>query len=503
MKRFLRYTTAIIATSYLAGCKVGPDYKRPDLPKGMDYQSTPLTNTSGRGTNAFDVSQHFQTGVDVPGKWWELFQNPVLNSFVEQALAHNQSLAGMQAGLKSAWEQRRIEGAGLYPTVSASFNPTRNKTSKALSPVPNSNLWLYSMHTAQLNIGYVPDLWGGVRRAIEAASAQAEIQRFQLEATAITLISNIVSTTINEASIRAQISATEDLIASQKETLNTLKARQRLGDASLQDVVTQLASVAQLEATLPPLRQQLAQTRDQLAVLAGVAPNSPLPEFYLEQYKLPNELPVSFPSALLEQRPDVRAAQAQIKSASAQVGVAIANRLPNLQLSATPGEVMDKMHDFFRPGYGNWTLSATLMQPIFQGGSLLHAERQAKDNLLQAKDNYEATVISAIQDVADTLYALKYDADTLEANQTNYDAAGRSLKIVKGQLRLGDVSELTVLQAQQAYAQARLSLVQAQSARFSDSVALFQSLGGGWWNRNDLGMSPKDQEKLGKSLWPW
>ena len=503
MKRLLKGSTALLGLVVLVGCAVGPDFHKPDLPKGMDYQSAPRTATAGHGGTGAGVSQTFQTGVDIPGKWWEIFQNPSLNALVEQALANNQSLKAMQTGLKSAWEQRRIEGAGLYPTLSASFNPTRNKTSRVYSPVPNNNTWLYNVHTAQLTVGYVPDLWGGTRRAIEAAGAQAEIQKFQLEATALTMISDLVNATIEEASIRAQIAATQDLIASQKSTLALITKRQKLGDASQQDMVSQLASVAQLEATLPGLNLQLAQTRDQMAVLVGVAPNSPLPEFRLEQFTLPQTLPVSLPSDLLNQRPDVRAAQAQIQSASAQVGVAIANRLPNVQLSALPGQAVGTMSDFFKPGYGNWTIAATVMQPIFQGGSLLHAERQARDNLMQANETYKATVLSAIQDVADSLHALDFDADALQANQSAYDATAQSLKIAHAQLRLGDVSELMVLQAQQANAQARLALVQAQGARYSDSVALFQSLGGGWWNRNDLGMTPAAQKALGKSLVPW
>lgn len=503
MKRVLKNTTALLGSVLISACAVGPDFHRPDLPKDVNYQATLLAGTVGNAQSGTGVAQHFQSGVDIPGKWWEVFRNPQLNTLVEQALANNQSMKAMQTGLKSAWEQRRIEGAGLYPTISASFNPTRNKTSRVYSPVPNNNSWLYNVHTAQLTIGYVPDLWGGTRRAIEAAGAQAEIQKFQLEATALTLISDLVSATIDEATLRAQIEATQDLIASQKSALKLITARQKFGDASEQDMVAQLASVAQLEATLPSLNLQLAQTRDQLAVLVGVAPNTPLPTFTLEQFTLPQTLPVSLPSDLLNQRPDIRAAQAQIQSASAQIGVAIANRLPNVQLSALPGQAVGTMSDFFKPGYGNWTIAATVMQPIFQGGSLLHAERQARDNLLQANETYKATVLSAIQDVADSLHALDFDADALMANENAYTATGKSLKIAQAQLRLGDVSELMVLQAQQSHAQARLAYVQAQGARFSDSVGLFQSLGGGWWNRNDLGMTPEAQKALGKSLLPW
>jgi len=246
--------------------------------------------------------------------------------------------------------------------------------------------------------------------------------------------------------------------------------------------------------TLPPLNLALAQNRDQMATLIGVTPNTPMPEFHLEQFTLPRSLPVSLPSALLNQRPDVRAAQAQIQAASAQIGIAIANRLPNVQLSATPAQAVGTMSDFFKPGYGNWTIAATLMQPIFQGGSLLHAERGARDNLLQANDQYKATVLSAIQDVADSLHAVSFDADTLAANETNLQASEKTLNISHAQLRLGDISTLSLLQAQQSVSQARLSYVQAQAARFSDSVGLFQALGGGWWNRNDIGMTPAEPD---------
>ncbi|WP_231877988.1 efflux transporter outer membrane subunit [Gluconobacter sp. DsW_056] len=498
-----RHASFLLCLTALSACAVGPDFHRPDLPKNAAYEGQPLTATAGHGVAGATVPQQFQPGVDIPGQWWTVFGNPSLNALVDQALANNQSLRAMQQGLKSAWEQRRIEGAGLYPTLSASFNPTRNKTSKVYSPVPNSNVWLYNVHTAQLNIGYVPDLWGGTRRAIEAAGAQADLQKFQLEATALTMISDLVNATIEEATIRAEIDATNELIRSQRAVLKTVTAEQGIGNASRQDMAQQLASVAQLEATLPGLSLQLAQTRDQMAVLVGVTPNTPLPEFRLEQFTLPKTLPVSLPADLLNQRPDIRAAQAQIQSASAQIGVAIANRLPNVQLSATPAQAVGVMSDFFKPGYGNWTIAATVMQPIFQGGSLLHAERQARDNLLQANETYKATVLSAIQDVADSLHAVTFDADTLKADEDLLKATTQSMTIARGQLRLGDVSELVLLQAQQTDAQARLAYVQAEGARFSDSVGLFQSLGGGWWNRNDMGMTPAAQKALGKSLVPW
>ncbi|GBR43477.1 efflux transporter outer membrane subunit [Neokomagataea thailandica] len=503
MKRAFRLTSVLCATVCVAACAVGPDSKPPIMADKIGYQAQSVKDTVGAAGSGFNAAQHFAQGSDVSGTWWEIFGNAQLNALVLQALDNNQTLHGMQDALKAAWEQRRVEGASLYPSVSGQLMVTRNKTSYALSNVPFANEWLYNLHTLQLNIGYVPDLWGGNRRAIQASGADADVQRFQVEATALTMITNLVESALQEASLRAQIDATTIQIETQRHTLRIISAQNRLGDMSQQDIAAQTASVAQLEASLPPLQQQLEQTRHQIAVLVGQSPDAPLPVFTLDKFTLPAQLPLTVPSDLLNQRPDIRAAQAQIDGAAARVGVAIANRLPNVQLSALPGQVVGKFTEFFTPSFSNWFIGATLTQPIFQGGSLLHAEREARDNLLQANELYKATVLSAVQNVADTLSALQADAAALQANQKNFDAATKSLKIAQAQLRLGDVSVSTLLQAQQAQAQARVALVQAQGARFSDSVALFQSLGGGWWHRNDLGMTPKEQKKLGKSLVPW
>ncbi|MXV45199.1 efflux transporter outer membrane subunit [Saccharibacter sp. 17.LH.SD] len=488
----------------LGGCMVGPKDKAPALPKHADYNATPFTQTSGRNTgNSILRKQFFVNGMDVSGQWWEVFQNPKLNRLVEEALANNQSLKAMQAGLKASWEQRRVEGAALYPSISAQFIPSRNKTSKTLSPVPNSNEWLYNLHTAQLNIGYVPDLWGGTRNAIKAASAQADIQQAQLEATALTMISNLVNATIIEAGVRAQIHAKEAQIAEQRQVLAIQKKQNGLGDLSRQSTLIQRDALAQIEADLPPLKNQLAQTRDQIAVLVGVPPNEDLPIFELKDFTLPEKLPVSLPSALLEHRPDIQAARAQIKAAAAQVGIAIANRLPNVQLSALPGQAVGHMSEFFKPGYGNWEIAATVTQPIFQGGSLLHAQREARDNLLQANEYYKSTVISAIGDVADSLHAVQFDSDTLMADQNGLDAAEASLRIAQAQHRFGDNSQIDLIQARLSVIQDQLSVAQDETARFSDTVGLFQSLGGGWWHRDDLGVSPQKAKYLSNTLVPW
>lgn len=491
----------------LGGCIVGPSPKDiPPLPDKTGYSQKPIKPvTSGRDNAKDNIlhRQHFVSGADIAGKWWESFQNPRLNQLIEQSLVNNRTLTAMQAGLKAAWEQRRVEGASLYPTISAQFIPTRNKTSKALSPVPNNNEWLYNLHTAQLNIGYVPDFWGGARLAIRNAQAQADIQRFQLEATTLTMISNIVNTAITEAGLRAQIRAKEALIAQQTAMLRINQRQVGLGDQSRQSQLLLRDSLAQLQADLPPLQTQLAQARDQLATLAGLPPNADLPVFELKDFTLPRQLPVAVPAQLILQRPDVASAQAQIRSAGAQLGIAIANRLPNVQLSALPGEAVDSMGKMFKPGMGNWMLAATVTQPIFQGGSLLHAQREAKANYTQAKEYYKAAILSAVSDVADSLHAVELDGNTLMADQSGLDAATQALHIAEVQHRLGDNSEIDVAQARMAVAQDQISVAQDEVARLSDTVGLFQALGGGWWNRNDLGVSPEDAKRLSTTLVPW
>lgn len=474
----------------LSACSVGPDFHRPALPGTPQYQSgaAPRQVHGSSGAGQAGMAQTLVTGGDVAGAWWKLFGVPELNALVARAQAQNPSLQSAQATLKAAWEQAKVQASPMFPSISASFNPTRNKTSRALSPVPGSNAYLYNLHTLQLNISYQPDLWGGLRRQIEAAAAQADVQRFQLEAQVNTLINTLVVAVIQQAGTRSQIDALLTSIASQKDVLRIVEGRQRLGDASLGDVLVQKALLSQTEALLPPLQLTLEQAHDQIATLVGATPDEALPEPRLEAFHLPAELPVSLPSRLLEQRPDVRAAEAQMHINSAQVGVAIANRLPNVQLSATPGQAINAMSQFFAPGYGNWEIGAMLAQPLFQGFQLWHLEREARQTLLASADTYRATVLGAIQNVADTLHALHDDADGLSASAENDQAAARSVKIARAQFTLGDVSMALVQNAEQQELTARQTLVQAQAARFSDTVALFQALGGGWWHRNDSGM---------------
>ena len=346
--------------------------------------------------------------------------------------------------------------------------------------------FLYNLYAAQLNVSYTPDVFGANRRQVESLDAQASIQRFQLEATYITLATNVVSAAVTEASLRGQIAATKEIIDQDTKALRILKDQFRLGYAMRIDVAAQEAALAQAEATLPPLEKAFEQNRDLLRVLVGNLPNEDIAEkFDLDSIQLPQELPVSLPSKIIDQRPDVRAAEEAIRSANAQVGVAIANRLPQFSITGSYGATSTMWSSLFSPAGAFWTIVGGVSQPIFDGGTLLHRERAADEALMQAAYQYRSTVLTGYQNVADTLHAVVSDADALKADFASEEAAKVTLDLTHKQQQVGYVDYLTLIQAELAYQQAKLTLVQAQAARLGDAAALFQALGGGWWNRKD------------------
>jgi NodT family efflux transporter outer membrane factor (OMF) lipoprotein len=345
----------------------------------------------------------------------------------------------------------------------------------------------YSLYTPQVSVSFVPDVFGLNRRTVESLQAQEQQARFALAATHITLSANVAAGAIQEASLRGQIAATHELITINTNMLQILRDQYAKGYASELDVAAQESQLAQVAANLPPLLKQLAQQRDLLAVLAGWFPNQDLIEkFELSSLQLPQELPVSLPSQLVEQRPDVRQAEENLHSASAQIGIARANRLPSFALTADAGSMAVVLGRLFSGGNGFWDIAAGVTQPIFDGGTLMHRERAARAAYTQADEQYRGTVLTAFQNVADTLSALQQDADALKAAAAAKDAASVTLDLTKKQLESGYASYLALLSAEQAYQQALINLVQAQSNRYADTAALFQALGGGWWNRTDI-----------------
>src|SRR5215813_9665583 len=372
----------------------------------------------------------------------------------------------------------------FYPTIQANSSPSRQKASANLSPPLSTSDLLYNLFTSQVTVGFTPDVFGGNRRQVESLRGLAESQRFQLEATYVTLTSNVVAAAVQQASLRAQIAATQDIIEISTKSLALVRRQFELGAVAGLDVAAQEAALAQVLQTLPPLQKQLEQNRDLLTALAGDFPSEDsFEQFELSAIRLPAELPVSFPSKLVEQRPDVRAAEEQLHSASAQIGAAIANRLPQFTITAAYGGVATDFTKTFAAGNPYWLAAGNVAQTLFAGGTLLHRQRAAEAAFEQAAAQYRSTVLTAFQNVADTLYALQSDAESLKAAVAAERAAKLTLDITLKQQQLGAVSYLALLISQQAYQQTLITRVQAQANRFADTAALFQALGGGWWNR--------------------
>ena len=467
------------------GCVVGPNFKQPSAPQVPNYTPQQPNVTSSTPNVPGGEAQTLVEARDIPGDWWTLFHSKPLNDLIERALKANPDLKSAQAALVVARENTLAQRGYYYPYVSAGFTAARGKSSADVSPVTFSGALTYSLYTPQVAVSFVPDVFGLNRRNVEALKAQEQAVRFALVATHITLSSNVAAAAIQEAALRGQIDATNELIEINTKMLQTLRSQYSKGYATELDVAAQEAQLAQTEATLPPLLKQLAQQRDQIAVLAGGFPNQELPEqFELSSLQLPRELPLTLPSKLVEQRPDVRQAEENLHTASALVGVAIANRLPAFNLTADAGSMAVILGHLFTAGF--WDLAAGVTQPVYDGKTLLHRERAAKAAYTQAEEQYKSTVLTAFQNVADTLHAISQDADGLMKAVDATKAAAVTLALTKRQFDAGYTTSLAVLSAEQAYQQALLSQVQAQSNRYSDTAALFQALGGGWWNRSDL-----------------
>jgi NodT family efflux transporter outer membrane factor (OMF) lipoprotein len=477
------------ASLFFAACAVGPNFRKPAAPDISSYTATPVSTTSSTGV-AGGEAQHFTKNIDIPGEWWALFHSKPLNDLIERSLKANPDIKAAQAALLVARENMRAQKGAFYPTVTGTFSATRSKTSNELSPATASGALYYSLYTHQVTVSYVPDVFGLNRRTVESLQAQAQQAGFALVAAHIALSANVAAAAIQEASLRGQIDATRQLIAINSNMVQVLRNQLAKHAITQADLAAQESQLAQINATLPPLLKQLAQQRDLLAALSGAFPSEDFAEkFELLNLQLPQNLPLSLPSRLVEQRPDVRQAEENLHSASAQIGIAVANRLPNFNLTADAGTMALTASKIFSVGAGFWDLGASVTQPIFQGGTLLHKERAARAAYVQAGEQYRSTVLTAFQNVADTLNALQHDADTLKAAVAAADAARVTLELTRRQLETGahgEATQLALLNAEQTYQQATINLVQAQANRYADTAALFHSLGGGWWNRAEF-----------------
>jgi NodT family efflux transporter outer membrane factor (OMF) lipoprotein len=475
----MRRPLLALAVASLCGCAVGPDFKPPQAPQVSGYTVEPLPPQSG------EDAQKYVAGMDIPGQWWSLFRSQGLDELVQQSIQVNPTLQVAQATLREANENVAAQRGSFFPAVDASYGYSRNRDATGtLQPVLNSGAPVYSLHTAQVSVSYMFDLFGHNRRQVESAQAQADSQRYQLEAAYLTLTANVVTAAIQEASLRAQVAATTEILDSERESARILRRQFELGSIAETDVMAVDAAVANLEATLPPLQKQLAQQRHLLSALAGRFPSDePAQKFELTDLTLPAEVPVSVPASLVRQRPDVLAAEAELHAASADVGVATANLFPQITLTGTKGGTATQFNQLLASGNTFWSLGGNITQTLFQGGTLIHQRRGAIAAMDAAGAQYRAVVLAAFQNVADTLTALQLDADAVNANLTAEQAAAGSLKATRHNVELGLASYLALLTAQQTYSQAVLNLAQTRASRYSDTAALLQALGGGWWNR--------------------
>jgi NodT family efflux transporter outer membrane factor (OMF) lipoprotein len=422
-----------------------------------------------------------------------LFKSAELNALIERALANSPTLEAAQAALRQANETTAAERGSFFPSVSGQIQGQRQKASGAAFGFPES-AFLYTLNSASVNVSYTLDAFGGIRRQVEALQAQADYQQFALEASYLSLTANIVTAAVTEASLRAQIAATEDIAHSQSTQLDITQRRVKAGGASRADVLQQQATLQSTLASLPPLRSLLAQQRNQLATYVGSLPaDYSGAEINLDSLTLPADLPVSLPSKFVEQRPDVRQYSALLHQATAQIGVATANMLPQLTLTGNYGGEAVKFSDVFSSSSVVWGLIGGVTQPIFKGGQLVHQRRAAIAAAQEAAANYRSTVITAFQNVSNTLYALQADADALAAETMAERSAAESLTLVQAQYKSGGASYLQVLTAEQSYQTAAVGLVKARAQRYADTAALFQALGGGWWNRTDLAVNSSDK----------
>ena len=476
---------ALAVAAALGGCAaVGPDFKTPDAPaiERVTARAVPAA-TAGAAVPGGDA-QRFLADADVPAQWWTRFDNAELNRRVQRALANSPTVVSAQAALRQGEEGLNATRGSMLPAVDARAGITRQRTNTAAVGSTAATGPAFTLYNSSVNVSWAMDLFGAARRTLENQTAQVEAQRFQLEGTYLSLISNVVTASVQEASLRAQIKAAEQVVAAFSQQIDVAQKQVGFGSRAEGDMLPLKSQLAAAQAQLPALRQSLARIETQLAVYLGRAPSEAgTVVLELDALKLPTDIPVSLPSKLVQQRADVRAAESQLHAATAQVGVATANLLPQITLSGTLASQTPRAANLFSASSGIWSVGVGALQPLFRGGSLQAQRRVAEAGLEKAVADYQGVVLGAFKNVADSLEALQFDAESLQAQADYFNTATRSYELAQTQYRLGAASYLQLLDAQRQYAQAQSGVIQARAARLADTAALFAALGGGWWNR--------------------
>ena len=484
---------SLLFAGLLSACAAGPDFKQLDAPNTSKYTEATLPQKLATAPGVpGGTNQEFIEGADIEAQWWELFKSPELDALIKKALQQNPNLGAADAALRASQENISAQIGGQYfPAIGLNGGATRQLQPSAIYGLPYGSD-TYNLYNASVNVTYKLDVFGGARRAVEGARAQAEIAQFQLEGAYLSLTANIVTSAVREAALRAQMQATEEILKAQTNLAEVTEKQLAIGTVSRVDVTSQRTLVSNSQVDLFTYERNLSFTRNQLAVLVGELPsNANITKFDLKSLYLPEKLPLSVPSSLVRQRPDVRAAEAQLKATNALVGVATANLLPQFNITGAIGSAALTSSALFGPNATLWSIAGGIFQPLFQGGQLLAQRRGAMANYEQAVFQYQATVLKAFQEVADSLRALETGSQALKSASDAERYAYETLDLVQQQYKLGTASYLAVLYYQNQYQIAKVKSVSAQATRFSDTAALFAALGGGWWNRTGPAFQPK------------
>jgi NodT family efflux transporter outer membrane factor (OMF) lipoprotein len=479
-----------VSLCFILGCAVGPNFERPKPPQIERYTTGPTTTAT---IPANGKEQRFESGAKIVSDWWRLFNSSGLDAAVEETLENNQNLRAAQASLRQSQDLLRAGYGVFYPQVNAGFDASRQKTSSAATG-GNTLSSIFNLFTLSATVNYALDVFGGERRAVESLGARVDFQHAEVMATYITLSGNVVNAMIARAAYQEQIKATEELIKLQQEQVRVTEVRAQAGTIPYVNVLSLQSQLASLEATLPPLRQKINQTEHLLATLAGRTPAEWVPQQVAwADLTLPAELPVTLPSQFVRQRPDILAAEAQLHSASAEIGVATAALFPSFTLNGAYGTGSNTSGNLFKTNSSFWALGANVSAPLFRGGTLWFGRQAALDAYQLSSANYRQTVLSAFAQVADTLRALEHDAELVHAQSQALNAAEDALRLIQANYQAGTANYVQVLIADGQYDQAKIGYLQAQAQRYQDTAALFVVLGGGWWNAEENGTGTGDR----------
>ena len=466
----------------LSACGAEPPTTAP--PPSADASYTPGGPPTIPSVGKAGTDQHFTLGKEVSGEWWGLFKSQPLDDLLAQAVAGNRTLAAAHASLDAAHDAVMVAAGGLYPQVDFGASAARQRNNFKAVGLTGFPPKEYNVYSFGPTVSYTFGPAGLTTHQVEREQALEDVQSFELKAAYLTLTGSAVTEAITIASLGAQIRAINDILADDQENLRLTQDMVNAGAGTGLDVETANSQLASDRTMLPPLRQQMNVAQHALAVLVGKSPGAwTPPDFALDKLILPAELPVSLPSVLARQRPDILGAEAQLHASAAAVGVANAQLYPQLTLSADIMQQFLKPDTLFDPASNIWSLGVNLAAPIFHGGTLHAQKREAEDSYQATLATYEQTVLSAFGQVADTLDALSHDAEQLAAEQAAYESGESTLRLTRTSYSLGNATLLQVIDAQRQLEQARLGLARAQAQRYLDSAQLFVALGGGWWNQ--------------------